>query len=130
MRSRSKKTAAREDECRDFRVAFRKEVGHCEICGHDPTRVKYGQIAWVIHIHEISRGALRLKSLDKRFAILAVCWRCHEELGNRTEWPDARQLAVLRRSRPEDFSLEKFNQLVGRGANRITEEDVEAYDGK
>jgi len=127
MRRMSKTTAAQEKECREVREQLRQETGHCEICGHDSTRVKWGQVAWAIHIHEIARGALRQRSLDKRFALLVVCFPCHEELGSRKEWPDARQLAVLKRQRPEDYDLRAFNRLIGRGPNRITEQDVEAY---
>ena len=128
MRRVSKKTAARNAECRDFREQFAAEVDRCEICGHERTRSYPGRIVWALHIHEIARGALRAAALDKRYAILRVCYRCHEALGNRREWPDARQLAALRRSRPKDYDLVAFNALVGRGPERVTEEDVRKWD--
>lgn len=130
MRYQSKKTAARERECHEFRWLFTQEVCRCEACGHDPTNVKPGQIRWRLETHEIARGSLRQKALDKRYAILRVCLPCHDEMGNRREWPDARQLAALRKSRPDDYDLVAFNKLVGRGPNRITQEDVDAYGGQ
>jgi len=128
MRPISPKTAARLADCRDWRKALVREVGRCELCGHDPRRVRPGGIAWALHVHEIARGRNRQKALDKRYAVLVVCWRCHEErLSSRAAWPEARQLAALKRSRPFDYDLEAYNRLVSRGPERITEAEVEAY---
>ena len=131
MRRASKKTAARIAECADFRAQLKREVGHCELCGHDPHWVRPGSIAWALHTHEIARGPNRQKALDKRFALLVLCYRCHmERIHGNEEWPESRQLAVLKRSRPSDYDLAAYNTLVGRGPNRITEteEEVESND--
>lgn len=82
----------------------------------------------VLDCHEIARGALRQKSLDKLFCLLCVCRRCHEELDSRKKWPEARQLAVLRHARPGDYDLVAYNELVNpRAPQRITETEVDHY---
>lgn len=122
MRFRSKKTAARERECVEFRRALVARVGRCECCGFDPQRVRPGMIRWEIRCHEIARGVHRQKALDKRYAILVVCPPCHDDVDG---WSEARQLAVLRRSRPQDFDLDAYNALIGWGKYRIALRDVE-----
>lgn len=126
MRKVSKKRAKRNAQAKPFRDELRDRVGHCEICGHDPKRVRFGAIAWALHVHEIARGtANRHKAMDKAYATLVVCFPCHSgPLESRELWPEERQLAALRRSRPNDYSLADYNTLVARGKRRITEEDV------
>jgi len=129
MRRISKKTAARYDECRDFRRELVAEVGHCELCQHDPERVPPGQIRWSLQVHEIARGPLRQLAMDKRFAVLVLCFNCHfNRIHGNEHWPEARQLAVLKRSRPTDYNLKAYNELVGYGPERITDADVERAD--
>ena len=129
MRRRSKKTQARANECKAFRRELAAEVGRCELCGHNPSRVRKGGVRWALCVHEIARGIHRQKALDKRYAVLILCWHCHmERIHNGPEkWPEAKQLAVLKRGRPDDYSLKAYNALVGYGPNRIAEEDVEQY---
>ena len=128
MRHQSKKTAARLRKARRFRGALREEVGHCELCDHNPYAAKPGKVSWALHVHEIARGSHRQKALDKRFALMVVCVVCHDfKLSSRKEWPEARQLAALRHSRPRDYDLKAYNKLIGCGPNRITEEEVEAW---
>lgn len=124
MRRMSKKTAARAAECRSFRQQLVREVGRCEICGHDPNRVRPGCVSWRLHVHEICRGVHRQKALDKRYATVVVCLPCHDALDDTAEWPESRQLAALKRSRPGDYDLAAYNALVGYGPGRITEADV------
>ena len=125
----SDKRKARMAEVREFRSNLVAEVGRCEVCGHDPTRVKPGQIAWSIACHEVANGPDRDKALDCRFAILVCCWLCNsEDLTDKVKWPQARQLAVLKRSRPYDYDLAAFNELVGYGKDRITEAEVAQYE--
>ena len=77
-------------------------------------------------VHEIARGPLRQKALDKEYATLVVCGFCHELVGDKSQWPEARQLAVLKRSRPDDFDLAAYNALVNpRAPNRIAIEEVQ-----
>jgi hypothetical protein len=125
MRRTSKKTAARQRQCKALRKELIAEVGRCEICGHDPQRQLCGSVQWDLCVHEIARGAHRQKALDKRYAVLVLCWACHTMRIHGTEhWPEARQLAVLKRSRPDDYDLAAYNALIGYGQNRITEDDV------
>jgi len=68
--------------------------------------------------------------MDKRFAVLVLCPACHFGLihGGREHWPKARQLAVLKRSRFQDYSLEKYLAEFHPNAPRaITEDDVDKW---
>jgi hypothetical protein len=128
IRPVSKKRRARIREVQGFRKGLIEEVGRCEVCGHNPDRMKTGHVQWTLVVHEIARGEHREKALDQRCAVLVLCWRCHaERIHGPEEWPQARQLAVLRRSRPEDYDLEGFNALVGYGPRRITDKEVERW---
>ena len=120
MKSMSAKTRKRIDECREFRLNIREEVGRCELCGGPPTD-------WGFSVHEIARGPNRLKALDKRYAVLVLCYDCHNErIHNGPEkWPEKKQLALLKRSWPDDFDLPSYNALVGYGPDRVTALDVE-----
>ena len=105
------------------------EIFQCELCGHDPTRPRPGQVGWALHAHHIMRGPLRQKSTGKRFATLVLCFWCHTERIHGNEyWPEARQLAVLKRSRPEDFDLDGYNKLKGQGPSRVTEHDIRIWE--
>ena len=129
MRNQSAKFRARAAEVRPFRKALIQRVGHCEVCGHDPNRVRPGMIAWEMCCHEILNGPLRQKCLDKAHSLLVVCWVCNSErLTNKVEYPEARQLAILRASRPDDFDLAKHNALANPNApNRVTLEEIDAW---
>jgi ribosomal protein S14 len=119
MRQVSKKRQALMRKAKPVRDALRAEVGRCEICGTTKGR---------LDIHEICRGVHRQVALDKRFALLVVCRACHEELGSASQWPEARQLAVLARSRSLDFSLSDFLDLTNpRAPRRIEMEEVLAW---
>lgn len=125
MKRFSLKRAARNRDVAGYRRELIASVGHCEICGHDPKRVRPRGVALALCVHEIARGPHRVKALDKPYAVLVVCWWCHEnKLSSRRNWPEARQLAMLKRSRPKDYSLAAFNELVGLGPERVTEEEV------
>lgn len=120
MRPYTKKRAARNRQAKPFRDAMLIEVPLCEVCNRNATS----------EVHEIARGtANRQKAQDKPYAVLVVCWTCHMgPLSSRAEWPEARQLAALRRSRRADFDLEAYNLLVGRNPERITIEDVDVFE--
>jgi len=126
MRRVSKKTAARVAECKPFRDALIAEVGCCEVCLRR-RQVRPGKLC----VHEIARGSHRHKAVDKRFALLVLCDRCHlERIHGNEQWPQARQLAVLKRSRPADYDLAAFLNLKNPNALRaITEEEVQAWLG-
>lgn len=130
LRRQSASHRQRAAECRDIRREMVLNVGRCEMCGHDPTNPKAGAIAWQLDCHEIANGPHRQKALDKPFALLVLCWWCNsEEATDKTKWPEARQLAALKRSRPQDYNLAAYNALVGHGPNRITEDEVMALEG-
>lgn len=105
-------------------------AGGCEICGHSPARPHRGKPAELSRLccHEIACGPHRQKSLDKPFALLVLCWWCNGyRVTNKQWWSEARQLAVLRAVRPNDYDLSAYNALVGYGPNRITQEDVDRW---
>lgn len=79
--------------------------------------------------HEIADGALRLKAVDKPYAILVLCSYCNcEAVKDSKEWPQSRQLAVLKEKSPERYDLKAFNFLVNpRAPNRITQEEVDQW---
>jgi hypothetical protein len=119
VRRRSKECAQRARAAKPIRDGLRERVGRCELCGKRNRPLA---------CHEISRGPLRQKSLDRVECILVVCPACHELLGDKARWPEARQLAVLRKSRPGDYDLVAYNELVNpRAPNRITQAEVEEW---
>ena len=119
MRRQSKKTAAREAEAKPILDALKAEVGWCEKCG--PTRQQ-------LEAHEIARGSHRNKARGKRFATIILCWQCHRDVDDTKAWPFARQLGLLRTSRPDDYDLDAFNALLGGGPNAITAADVAEWE--
>lgn len=104
MRPVSKKRQKLIREVKPIRDSLREEVGHCELC--DTTR-------GTLDVHEIGRGVYREACLGERCALLLVCRTCHDEkLSHVAEWTEARQLAVLARSRPFDFNLTRFLEIT------------------
>ena len=101
------------------------------ICGHSPKRPWRDKPAdcSCLCCHEIARGKNRQKALDKPFALLIICSWCNcQVVTSAAEWPEARQLALLRRKSPGDFGLAAYNALVGQGPDRITMEEVDQWD--
>jgi hypothetical protein len=102
-------------------AAFREQLvnrcnGRCEFCGQPGTDQ-----------HELGRGPLRQLCRCCWFAVLYLCRACHRVLDERLASDDAQKcgLAILRRSRPEDFDLAAFNRVINpRAPNRITEAEV------
>lgn len=128
MRHQSAKQRRIEAAGARLKAELLAEIGRCEVCGHNPKRVSRGNVAWALHLHEIARGCQRHKARGKRCASLLVCSMCHmTRLASRSQWPEARQLACLRKSRPAEYDLGVYNALVGWGPNRVTEEEVNNY---
>jgi len=124
MKQCSDKSAARYCLRSVFRFELLNEVGCCELCHSARKRPNPN---W-LHLHEIARGSIRQLAMDKRFAVLVLCCDCHiNRIHSNEYWPEARQLAVLKRSRPADYDLIAYNELVGYGPDRITEADVDVY---
>ena len=116
MKRMSDKARERYLAAKPIRDALRSEVGRCEICRATDA---------FPDVHEICRGVNRSKALDKRFALLVVCRRSHEELGSAGKWPEAKQLAILAERRLFDFNLKAYLELTSPNApNRVTLEEV------
>lgn len=113
MRRKSPKSRAADKAAK----ALLLTIPRCELCRK---RV-------ATDCHEIARGIHRMRARGQRIASLGVCRECHDKLSSRAEWPEARQLAALRRSRPDQYDLAAYNALVGRGPCRITEEEVSVW---
>lgn len=120
MRPVSKNRQKLMREVKPIRDALRSEVGRCEICGTD---------RGTLDVHEIGRGIHREACLGERCALLVVCRSCHsEKLSDTSDWPEARQLAILAESRPMDFNLTAFLELTSPQAmRRITIEEVSQW---
>ncbi len=132
MRRVSQKTAARNAEAQPFRRNLVRRVGHCEVCGHDPLRARPGEIHWCLHVHEIRGNSQRSKCQDKPHGVLVVCARCHVEhlssSAGTAEYPEARQLALLKRNRPEDYDLARYLEAFHPSAPQaVTQEEVDGW---
>ena len=131
LRRISKKKAARDRQCKPFRDELKREVGRCELCGYNPASMRYGEPLREMNQHEIPRGPFRDRARDKRYAVLWLCESCHMlRIHGNDDWPQARQLAALLKSRPHDHNLAAYNALIGWGPNRITEDDVNEWEGE
>ena len=87
---------------------------HCQLCH------------WLkaTDCHEIARGPARKAALECRSTWLALCRPCHEKLGDYSEWPVERQLALKLVVDPEHFDLVKVNRIRGRADGAITLADI------
>lgn len=96
LSKRAKKQAA--DEAADALVM---EVAKCEFCRRDYVPLSQ---------HELLQGALRQRTRAERCCVLAICPECHGVL-HRMGKPDSILcgLALVHRSRPEDYDLPKVN---------------------
>lgn len=120
MRRISKTRQALIKKVKPIRDELRAEVSCCEICG-----TQHG----VLDVHEIGRGPCRAICLGERCALLVVCRRCHDEkLSYASEWPEAKQLALLARRRPKDFSLADYLELTSpKAPKRIEIQEILAF---
>lgn len=130
MKQMSAKRRARYLEAKPIRDGLIEEVGECENCGRSPGRrqgvpVELSQLC----CHEIAGGPNRQKCLDKRFAILCLCWGCNGgPFEDRSQWPESRQLALLASRRPLDFDLVAYLELTSPSApRRIEIEEIGAF---
>lgn len=128
MRSRSSKRRLREQEAKPLREALIAEVGCCEMCGARPVPGS----AWPGHrlcVHEICGGPYRQKLLDKRHSTLVLCWLCNGgPAEDSAQWPESRQLALLKHSRPTDYNLAAHNAEINpRAPRRVEQHEVEQW---
>lgn len=116
MKRISDKRRALLKRVKPFRDRYLASRLTCEVCLHRTP----------IEVHEICGGPDREKSLDKEFAVLAVCRPCHEALHDRRRWPPSRQLGLKVLRSPELFGLnmDAICELRGYGKNEFTIADV------
>lgn len=111
-----------------MREALVAKVGCCMMCGARPVKGS----DWPGHrlcVHEIANGPLRQKCLDHLPSLLVLCWSCNGGPANdASDWPEARQLALIKVLDPERYDLKAHNALVNpRAPLRITEKEVSHY---
>jgi hypothetical protein len=104
MRRVSKKRQALNSQVVHWREQFRESVGRCEKC-LTPCSPEN------LDVHELVPGYVRAKSLDKRYAVMAVHRHCHTELEAMTI---PHQMAYMIRARSKDFDLGAYWKLIGR----------------
>lgn len=130
MKNKSTTRRKREAEAKPFRQQLVADVGMCENCGCSPSN-KQGRSAELarLAVHEIASGPDRQKALDKPYAVLVLCWQCNSgPFQNRGEWPESKQLALLARRRPKDFSLADYLALTSpRAPKRIEIHEILAW---
>lgn len=131
LRSYSKKRRQRETSASEFRRTLVAIETGCWICGSSPLHPHRGRPkdCSTLDCHEIANGVNRQKALDKPFAILILCRFCNGHIvTDKSAWPEARQLSLLRTKRPERFDLAAYNRLVNeRAPNRITLAEVDLF---
>lgn len=131
MRRVSAKRRKLLDRVRPIRSALIEAHPECMICEASPRHPHRGRPADCSQLccHEIANGPYREKALDKPYAILVLCWYCNgEEVTDKQEWPESRQLALLRECSPEHYDLAAYNALRSpESPDRITQEDVDQW---
>jgi hypothetical protein len=127
LKAKSDTLKKREAEAKPFRDALIAQVGECENCGCSPDN-RHGKMSEMakLAVHEIADGTHRQKALDKPYAVLVLCWSCNSgPFKDRSEWSEARQLALLARRRPSQFNLQAYLELTSpRAMQRITIQEV------
>jgi len=101
------------------------------ICDHSPANPWRGKPRELSQLccHEIACGSHRQKALDQPCAILVLCWYCNGfVVTDKKAWPEARQLATLKRKSQDNYDLEAYNRLVNPNApRRITQGEVDEW---
>jgi hypothetical protein len=100
----------------DARWQFAAEFTRCMICGKAASDT-----------HEIPRGVHRKGALKHREAWLRLCRSCHNECGDYSKWPIAKQYAVKKDNDPRFYNRILLNRLRGRADEAISEEEVNQY---
>lgn len=117
LRTKSPKRRRLESATSKWRSEYKAEFTTCQRC------VK----KLATDLHEICRGAHREQALQYPELWLCLCQDCHEELGDYSKWPLARQLALKLVSDPGRVSLEVFNEVRGRAESAMTLADVAVW---
>ena len=131
MRRQSAKNRKREAAARPIRQAMVAAAGKCEICGTFPEKPKYRiPDLNLLCVHEIACGsANRWKFLTAEFGTLVLCFYCNGEVvTDKSVWPEARQLALLKHRRPSQYDLVAYNHLYNPNApRRIEQHEVDHF---
>lgn len=103
IRRQSKEFRRRQREAKPVREQLVREKWLCECC------LKFQ----ATQAHEIANGPCRQEALDQRCVLLAVCTYCNcYELTDKGKWPVGWQLGMLRESRPDDYDLDRANEIL------------------
>ena len=135
MRQYTKKRAAANRIAQGTRrsLVAQHEDGGCWVCGYSSKRpnpalpLKLSKLC----CHELGacNGGLRGKSQgDARF-LLVVCFWCNQhEVGDKSKWPEVRQLALKLARDPETYDLLAYLKHTRPAAlERISEADVASW---
>jgi hypothetical protein len=115
VRPKTKKRAAIDRKAKPVRDALVERVGVCEYCGQ-PAYSNNPLVA-----HEVTGGGIRAKSQAQPCGQLVLhYWNCHPKIHT---FSKAKQLAILKHRRQEDFDIEAYYLLIDR--RFPDEEDIE-----
>ena len=112
MRFRSKKRAKIERKLEPFLDAYKAEFPGCQI----PGCRRLGE-----DIHELIRGARRIKARAERSCILHLCRRCHDEI---QDLPPVYHLAWKMLSN-SGYDLPTYIRVRGKGPNAVEQFEVD-----
>lgn len=115
----SAKHRARRQETSPVREAYVRRFGFCWVCEHRPKVIIWpGLGPKDLNCHEILRGSgYRTKTLDEFCQIVVSCNECNQgPLHCRREYPDERQLALVKRFAPDSYDLARFLELRNHNA--------------
>ena len=115
MRNKSKKRAKQDRDAESVRDEYRRLYPWCQRADCDELGTD---------VHEIARGPARHKALQERCCLLHLCRAHHDELGDYSQWPISRQLALKKWADPEFYNRRLVNEIRGREPEAITEEEV------
>ena len=96
------------------RKRYKDGVWLCEACSKRQA----------VDTHEIVRRSTNSESLRQECCWLALCRKCHDEMGDYSVWPITRQLACKLLATPDSFDLRLVNELRGRDEQAIEMAEV------
>lgn len=112
LRPKSKKRAKADRELAPHLDAYRAEFPICQVCGK----------AKGTDIHEVVRGAGRMKARAQRSLVIHVCRPCHDKIQpEQFLW----QLARKFHATPELFDLELALEVKGWSEGALTMSEIE-----
>ncbi len=118
MRNSSKKAAKRSREAKPIRDEYRHMYPYCQRADCDRVGTD---------IHEIARGPARQQAISERACLLHLCREHHDELGDYSQWPIARQLALKKWADRPGYDRQRVNEIRGRDPEAISELEVNGW---